>query len=202
MQAEQAPDIQLAISLLEKTPFLLQTMLHDTTPLETSPAMQAPAALRGGRICSEQILPDDILHWKPAPERWSISEVLAHLVEIEELYAGRVRRMVAEDAPKFLRYVQPDPASPNAGSQGDAAEILARFTSQRRDNVGFLNTMPANAGARTGHHSELGPITLSQMLCEWASHDLGHLRQIAELYRARAFYPHAGPFQKYSNPKP
>jgi DinB superfamily len=195
MQAEQAPDIQPATSLLEKTPFLLETMLHDTTPLETSPAMQA-------RSSSKPMLPDDLLHWKPTPERWSISEVLAHLVEIEELYAGRVRRMAAEDAPKFLRYVQPDPASPNAGSQGDTAKILARFTSLRRDNVAFLNTMPADAGARTGHHSELGPITLSQMLCEWASHDLGHLRQIAELYRARAFYPYAGPFQKYSNPKP
>jgi hypothetical protein len=45
-------------------------------------------------------------------------------------------------------------------------------------------------------------ITLSQMLNEWASHDLGHLRQIAELYRAHAFHPHAGPFQRYSNPKP
>jgi hypothetical protein len=204
MQAEQAPDIQPATSLLEKTPFLLETMLHTATPLETSPAMQAPvvAAFRGGRSSSKPMLPDDLLHWKPTPERWSISEVLAHLVEIEELYAGRVRRMVAEDAPKFLRYVQPDPASPNAGSQGDTAKILARFTSLRRDNVAFLNTMPANASARTGHHSELGPITLSQMLCEWASHDLGHLRQIAELYRARAFYPYAGPFQKYSNPKP
>jgi hypothetical protein len=48
----------------------------------------------------------------------------------------------------------------------------------------------------------LGNITLHQMLSEWASHDLGHLRQIAELYRARAFHPYAGPFQKYSNPKP
>jgi hypothetical protein len=198
MPTEQAPDIQPAISLLEKTPFLLETMLHDTLP---TPAPVADA-LRGGRHASEQILPDDLLHWKPAPERWSISEVLAHLVEIEELYAGRIRRMVAEDAPQFLRYVQPDPASPNAGSQGDTAEILAYFTSLRRNNVAFLNTMPANAGSRTGHHSELGPITLWQMLCEWASHDLGHLRQIAELYRARAFYPHAGPFQKYSNPKP
>ena len=198
MPPEQAPDIQLAISLLEKTPFLLETMLHDTSPT------QAPVAVasRHGRSPSARILPDDLSHWKPAPERWSISEVLAHLVEIEEVYAGRVRRMVAEDAPKFLRYAQPDPASPNAGSQGDTAEILARFTSLRRDNVAFLNSMPANSGARMGHHSELGAITLSQMLCEWASHDLGHLRQIAELYRVRAFYPHAGPFQKYSNPKP
>ena len=202
MPPEQAFDIQSAISLLEKTPFLLETMLHGTMLPDSSPMRAPVAASRSGRSSSARMLPDDLLRWKPAAERWSISEVLAHLVEIEELYAGRVRRMVAEDAPKFLRYVQPDPASPNASSQGDTGEILSRFTSLRRGNVAFLHSMPANSGARMGHHSELGPITLSQMLCEWASHDLGHLRQIAELYRARAFYPHAGPFQKYSNPKP
>jgi len=211
MQAEQAPDIQPAIALLEKTPFLLETMLHEApvgSRLDASSVgsalAQAPvaAAFRGGRSSPKQMLPNDLVHWKPAPARWSISEVLAHMAEIEDLYAGRVRRMLTEDAPKFLRYAQPDPDSPNAGTQGDTAEILARFAAMRSNNVAFLNAMPANSGARTGHHSELGLITLRQMLCEWASHDLGHLRQIAELYRARAFYPHAGPFQKYSNPKP
>jgi len=37
---------------------------------------------------------------------------------------------------------------------------------------------------------------------EWAFHDLGHIRQIAELYRTRAFYEKSGPFQRYANPKP
>jgi len=62
--------------------------------------------------------------------------------------------------------------------------------------------LPASAGVRTGVHSELGTITLSEMLNEWANHDLGHIRQIAELYRARAFYPYSGPFMKYSSPEP
>jgi hypothetical protein len=198
VQSDPSTDTQSAVALLEKTPFLLETMLRDGAPAQTHVA----AAFQSGRNWSERTLPEDLWHWKPAPERWSISEVLAHLVEIEDLYCGRVRRMLAEDRPQFLRYVQPDPASPNAGSQSDTVEILARFITMRRNNLDFLKTMPATAGARTGHHSELGPFTLAQMLNEWASHDLGHLRQIAELYRARAFHPHAGPFQKYSNPKP
>ena len=211
MPPEHAPDIEPAISLLKKAPFLLETMLHgapvgsrlDAASVDFPPRHPpAAATFQGQRISPGRILPHQLLHWKPAPQRWSISEVLAHMVEIEDLYAARVRRMLAEDAPKFLRYPQPDPDSPNAGTQGDTAEILARFVAMRRNNVAFLNSMPENSGARVGHHSELGLITLLQMLCEWASHDLGHIRQIAELYRARAFYPHAGPFQKYSHPKP
>jgi hypothetical protein len=62
MQPASARDMQPAISLLEKTPRLLETMLCD--------------------------LPGELLHWKPAPQRWSISEVLAHLAALEQVYCG------------------------------------------------------------------------------------------------------------------
>src|SRR5437773_10933932 len=67
MQPATASEIQPAISLLGKTPQLLETLLGD--------------------------LPDDLLRWKPKPDRWSISEVLAHLAALEQVYTERVRRM-------------------------------------------------------------------------------------------------------------
>src|ERR1700704_3471352 len=78
MQPASARDMQPAISLLEKTPRLLETMLCD--------------------------LPGELLHWKPAPERWAISEVLAHLAALEQVYAERALRMVAEESPALLKY--------------------------------------------------------------------------------------------------
>jgi hypothetical protein len=173
MQTAPASDIQPAVALLEKTPLLFETLLRD--------------------------LPAALLQWKPAPDRWSISEVLSHLADIEQTYADRVRRMVAENSPALERY---DQARAENYSQGTAVEHLARFGAIRRRIVLFLKSVPSSAGTRTGVHSELGTITLAQLLHEWAGHDLGHLRQIAEIYRAHAFYPHAGPFQKYSSPKP
>jgi hypothetical protein len=62
--------------------------------------------------------------------------------------------------------------------------------------------VPAAAIARTGNHEEAGMVTIGQFLNEWACHDLGHIRQIAELYRARAFYPNIGTFQRYYSLKP
>jgi hypothetical protein len=175
VQTALVTDIQPAIALLEKTPFLFETLLRD--------------------------LPADLLQWKPAADRWCVSEVLAHLADIEQVYSERVHRFVAEDSPALQKY---DPATSAGGdySRGSAVEHLARFTARRRAIVAFLKTVPASAGAHTAKHSELGTITLSQMLNEWASHDLGHLRQVAELYRAHAFHPYSGPFQRYSNPKP
>ena len=176
MQPAFAAEIQPAICLLAKTPQLLETLLSD--------------------------LPVEPLHWKPAPDRWSISEVLAHLSALEAVYADRVRRMTAEDSPALAKYDLDGAKARQDYSRGSGAENLAQFTSLRRSTVARLTSLPASAGARTGVHSELGTITLAHMLNEWASHDLGHLRQIEELYRAHAFHPNSGPFMKYSNPQP
>lgn len=176
MQPAPVSSIQPAISLLEKTPILFETMLRD--------------------------LSGELLHWKPAPDRWSISEVLAHLSALERVYAERTLRILAEDSPALEKYDLAGAAGRGEYSQGSAGEHLAHFTRTRLSTLALLKGLTPSAGERTAVHSELGTITLAQMLNEWASHDLGHLRQIAELYRAQAFHPHAGPFQKYSNPKP
>jgi hypothetical protein len=176
MQPASASDMQPAISLLEKTPRLLETLLGD--------------------------LSGELLHWKPALERWSISEVLAHLAALEQVYAERTLRMVAEDSPALAKYDLAGATSRGEYSRGSAGENLALFTRTRRSTLALLLGLPGSAGSRTGIHSELGSITLAEMLNEWANHDLGHLRQIAELYRANAFHPNSGPFMKYSSPKP
>jgi len=50
--------------------------------------------------------PDSTLSWKPASDRWSISEVLAHLADVEQANRDRTRRMAQEDSPKLESYDQ------------------------------------------------------------------------------------------------
>jgi hypothetical protein len=168
--------IQPSVSLLEKTPFLLETLLRDS--------------------------PEELLHWKPGPERWSIAEVLGHLADIEMVYADRTRRMVTEETPTLQKFDSTGTVVLGDYTRGTAVHNFAAFNRLRRATMVLLRSIPPDSGDREALHSELGVITLAQMLNEWASHDLGHLRQIAELYRAHAFHPNSGPFQKYSNPKP
>jgi hypothetical protein len=167
MQAQSALTLHAPVSLLEKTPAILETLLRD--------------------------LPTELVQWKPATEHWSVLEVLAHLVVIEQLYESRARRIIMEDNPSLTKYV---PAEESEIQKKSAADHLEQFVALRRAFVFFLHSIPSAAGSR------IGQINLSQMLHELANHDLGHFRQIAELYRAYAFYPYAGPFQKYSRPQP
>jgi DinB superfamily len=165
--------LQPPVSLLEKTPAILETLLRD--------------------------VPAEILDWKPAADRWSITEVLAHLLAIEQLYGDRAKRIVVDNNPTLEKYFEPDEANLRKKTTN---QYLKEFVALRKANYFFWHGIPSSAGSRTGVHPEMGAITLLQLLNELANHDLGHLRQIAELYRAKAFYPNAGPFQRYSNPKP
>jgi hypothetical protein len=139
--------------------------------------------------------------WKPAPERFSVAEVLAHLSHSEgHCYRMRLDRFMAETRPEF----EPDDAQMYLDLYRDAdpEDAFARFEEQRGNNIGFLRSLPAGAGDRLALHEEYGEITMSQMLNEWALHDLGHIRQIAELARARKYQAGAGPMAASYDLKP
>ena len=133
-----------------------------------------PGILRG--LMSE--LTDDDARWKPAPDRFSVAEVLAHLSHSEgHCYRMRVDRFLAETRPTF----EPDDAQMYLDLYRDAdpEDAFDHFEEQRETNIECLRDLPSEAGGRVALHREAGQITLTQMLHEWALHDLGHIRQIA-----------------------
>jgi UDP-N-acetylmuramate dehydrogenase len=136
------------------------------------------------------------LAWTPAPGRWSIGEVLLHLTHCEQhCFIRRAQDMLAECDPIIEPY---DVEAFNAldwGFDGDGRAALAHLRDLRLGILELLETQPASSGERAGIHPELGRITLDQLLNEWAFHDLGHIRQIAEIVRSQRYYPRMGPFR-------
>jgi hypothetical protein len=156
-----------------------------------------PGILRG--LMAE--LTEEDARWKPAPDRFSVAEVLAHLSHSEgHCYRMRLDRFMAETRPEF----EPDHARMYLDLYRDAdpEEAFDRFEEQRENNLEFLRNLSAGAGDRVALHKEYGEITMSQMLNEWALHDLGHIRQVAELVRARKYLSGAGPMAVSYNLKP
>jgi ribosomal 50S subunit-associated protein YjgA (DUF615 family) len=148
---------------------------------------ETPGILRG--LMRE--LSHEDAEWKPAPDRFSVAEVLAHLSHSEgHCYRMRVDRFLEEEMPEF----ESDDAQMylELYRGADAEDAFDHFEEQRDNNVEFLRELPRSAGERRAMHREAGEITLQQMLHEWAMHDLGHIRQIAELVRARKHWQAAG----------
>lgn len=146
-----------------------------------------PEILRG--LMTE--LSEEDACWKPAPERFSIAEVLAHLSHSEgHCYRMRLDRFMAERCPEF----ESDDAQMylDLYRGADPEKSFDDFKNQRESNIKFLRNLPAGAGEHVALHREFGEIRLAQMLNEWALHDLGHIRQVAELVRARKYQAGAG----------
>jgi hypothetical protein len=160
--------------------------------------LEATPAILRGLMCE---ISEEDARWKPAEGRFSIAEVLAHLSHSEgHCYRTRLDRFLAEEMPEF----EPDDAQMHLHlyKDGDPEEDFGHFEDQRETNVELLRGLPAEAGSRKARHRAAGEITLAQMLHEWAMHDIGHIRQVAELVRARKYLAGAGPLGRDYQLKP
>jgi hypothetical protein len=168
------PNYERSIRMLQQTPGMLRNLLSLATP--------------------EQ------LEWRPNAERWSIAMVLAHLAEVEvnrsrNRYVAMLAAAPGADRPLLRSYDQL--ALFRRKTQFDPYAEMARFEEERGETLALLEQMPEGAGERSGQHEELGTITVAQLLNEFAFHDLGHVRQVMELYRSHVFYPEMGVYRGY-----
>lgn len=170
MSDSHIPNSEPCMQVLQQTPGVLRSLLSLATP--------------------EQ------LDWRPSAERWSISMVLAHLADVEiRGFHSRFVPMLSEDQPFLKSYDQWELF--RTRSEFDAYAEMTRFEEERGATLALLRGMPEGSGARTGRHEELGVITVAQLLNEFSFHDLGHIRQVMELYRSHVFYPEMGVYQGY-----
>jgi hypothetical protein len=121
------------------------------------------------------------LRRRPAPGEWAAVEVVAHLADTEERALGRVRRMVAEDAPVLEPFDQAALAVERRYLELDVAMELRRFAALRADHVALLESLDDAGWSRTGIHGEHGRMTVERYETHVAAEDVDHLAQIARL---------------------
>ncbi len=151
------------------------------------------------RLLMEDV-PEEIAVEKPAPDRWSIAEVLEHLSHVEgHVFRARLDLILDENEPEVEPYDEKAYDAAGTYSGRDPEESFAHWEEQREDTIELLRDLPEEVLNRVAVHPEIGPFTLDNLLHDWACHDLGHVRQIAELVRAGALLSETGPLaQKYN----
>jgi predicted DNA-binding protein (MmcQ/YjbR family) len=115
---------------------------------------------------------------RPAPDKWSIKEVLAHLADGEVMIGSRLRLVAAMDRPTIVGYDQDAFVARLGVDRASAAELLEAFASMRALNVGLVERVPKSAWPRVGLHSERGEESFETMVRMYAGHDIVHEEQI------------------------
>jgi len=143
-------------------------------------------------------VPDEWARANEGPSTWSPFDVVGHLIHGEKTdWIPRARIILERGASAtfepFDRFAQ------LATSGGKTLEnLIDEFAALRAQNLDQLRAWrltPADLG-RAGTHPEFGRVTLGELLATWATHDLGHLAQIARTM-ARQYDGHVGPWRKY-----
>lgn len=113
-----------------------------------------------------------------APGRWSIRQIIAHLADSEMVCAQRMRQIVAEEQPTLVAFDQEAWTRNLDYVRRKPKQSLESFRRVRGENYELLKELPEAAYARTGNHSQRGPITLRFQVELLAEHAESHARQM------------------------
>ena len=161
-----------SIEILERTPAVLQTLLH---------------GLHNNWTMNNE-----------GPETFSPYDVAGHLIHGEKTdWRDRATMILEHGVSKtFTPY---DRFAQFEESKGKSMQqLLSEFEKLRADNLNWLRSLNlAEADFdKQGIHPSLGQVTLRQLLSTWVIHDLTHIAQVSRVM-AKQYKEEIGPWVEY-----
>lgn len=126
--------------------------------------------------------PRDMWHFKPAPSRWSIHEIIIHLADAEANSFVRARCFIAEPGKTVMAYDQDKWASDLRYDLQDTEGALELFKWLREMTYRMIRVIPESYWGRTVNHPEHGVMTFDQWLKIYEDHVPLHISQMQKNY--------------------
>ena len=127
-------------------------------------------------------LPEKVLRYKPAPDKWCILEILGHLADIEIVYAYRLRQMLADKEPVIAPMDQDEWARHLGYVETPPAELIALYGLNRHANLRLLQRLKPGDLEKSAFHPEIKKdITVAELVQRMGMHGASHLAQIEKL---------------------
>jgi len=124
---------------------------------------------------------EEVLRRRPAPRKWSVVEIIAHLAEDELTSSWRYRQMIEHNGVKLLGFDQDEWARLGDYGAWNVSEALEMFRLLREANLRMLGRLSADEWERAGEHAERGRLTVRELTRHMAAHDMNHIEQIERL---------------------
>ena len=158
-----------------------QTKLQSYTEGKNFLTMQADVV----RLLAELIegVPDSQLTRRPAPGKWSVTEIIAHLAEDELATSWRYRQMLESSACALAGFDQDLWARLGNYAAWSPSEALKMFQLLREANLRMLRRLTETEWEKFGIHAERGKITVRDLVRHMAGHDMNHIDQIRAILR-------------------
>ncbi len=121
------------------------------------------------------------LRKRPAPGKWSVAEILAHLADSEIVGSWRMRQILAAPGTPIQAYDQDAWAISGHYQKCDPRESLELFRVLREANLALLKLVTPEQWKHRGMHAERGQETIEHIVRMFAGHDINHMKRIEEI---------------------
>jgi uncharacterized damage-inducible protein DinB len=132
-----------------------------------------------------QSIPEPRGGFRYADGKWSIKELVGHMLDSERIFAYRALRFARNDRTPLPGYEQDDYIRHGSFDACPLADLAAEFASVRRSTLFLFQHLDAEAWLRTGlaNESEVSVRALAYMI---AGHELHHRGILRDRYLAAA----------------
>jgi hypothetical protein len=171
------------------------------TPEEYAPYYEQYVAAAGDgdpmRVLAEQErelsamlggLSSEASAFRYAPDKWSIREVLGHVIDAERVFAYRALRFGRADETPLPGFDQNDWARATNAGERSLDDLLAEFRALRAATVAMFRGFPDEAFSRGGVASD-NRVTVRALLYIMIGHAAHHIGILRDRYLAHPHFP-------------
>ena len=152
------------------------------TPEERKAKIQSYGTAHQQLLSALQGFPEKMWQFRPAPERWTIHEIIIHIADSEANSYIRCRRFLAEPGSTVLGYDESKWARDLHYHDQSTEESLELFKWLRRKSYTLIKDLPETVWSNTVYHTETGMMTLDDWLATYERHIPDHIKQMQAIY--------------------
>ena len=130
-------------------------------------------------------VPASKLRKRPAPGKWSIAEIVAHLADAELVRGYRMRMILGAPGTPIQAFNQDDWVVALHYDKRIVRQSLEEFRALREANLALLKTLRPEQWKHHGLHSERGEESIETITRMFAGHDVNHIQQIERILAAK-----------------
>ncbi len=132
-------------------------------------------------------LPEKTLLYRYAPNKWTIKEILVHLIDDERIFAYRALRYARNDNTPLQGFDQDHYARYSDANKRSLDSIFEEYEFVRKSTLHLFNNLPEQSLMRSGcgidvDGSVINERTVRALAYHIAGHELRHFNIIKECY--------------------
>ena len=132
-------------------------------------------------------LPEEKLYYRYAEDKWTIKEILVHLIDDERIFSYRALRYARNDETPLHGFEENDYAKYSNANERSLDSIFEEYWAVRQATILLFQNLPEDSFMRSGEAIDIDGViknrrTVRALAYHIAGHELRHIGIIKERY--------------------